>query len=128
MSGPGDRAPKLPCSREPTLFPNGAGHDATPKRVDVAFANPPESKEFGAFRQPFARKPGDLDEACTEVVSDMQPREGDEPQAGAQSVEKADAGTIPKKQAKTRVTPVELVEGKPTAKGKSAAGNACSTQ
>jgi hypothetical protein len=110
------------------LFPNGEGHGATPIRVDVAIVDPPESEEFGTFRPPFARKPGDLDVACSEVVTDMQLREGDEPQAAAQSVEKSDAGTVPRKPAKTRVTPVELVEGKPAAKGKSAAGNACSTQ
>jgi hypothetical protein len=96
--------------------------------VDVAYASPPESEEFGTLRQPFARKPGDLDVACSDVVSDMQLREGDKPQAAAESVEKSDAGTVPKKPAKTWVTPVELVKGKPTAKGKSAARNARSTQ
>lgn len=128
MSGPGDRASKPLSLREPTLSSNGEGHGATPISVDVALASPPESKEFGTFRQPFARKPGDLDVACSEVVSDMQPREGDEPQAAAESVEKSDVGTVPKKPAKTRVTPVEPVEGKPAAKGKSVAGNARSTQ
>lgn len=110
------------------MFPNGGGHDATPIRVDVAHASPPESKEFGAFRQPFARKPGDLDVACSEVVTDMQLREGDEPQSAVESVEKSGVGTVPKKPAKTRVTPVEMAEGKPAAKGKSDVGNACSTQ
>ena len=33
MSGSGDRAPKLPCSREPTLFLYGEGHDAAPSPV-----------------------------------------------------------------------------------------------
>lgn len=128
MSGPGDRAPKPLSLREPILSSNGEGHGATPISVDEAFASPPESEEFGTFRQPFARKPGDLDVACSEVVSDMQPREGDEPQAAAESVEKSGAGTVPRKPAKTWVTPVEPVEGKPAAKGKSVAGNARSTQ
>jgi len=110
------------------LFPYGEGHDGAPTRVDVAFASPPESDEFDTLRQPFARKPGDLDVACSDVVSDMQLREGDKPQAAAMSVEKSDVGTVPKKPAKTWVTPVELVEGKPAAEGKSAARNARSTQ
>jgi len=110
------------------LFLKGEGHGATPTRVDVADASPPESDEFGTLRQPFARKPGDLDEASSDVVSEKQPREGDEPQSAGESVEKSDVGTVPEKPAKTWVTPVEPVEGKPAAKGKSAARNARSTQ
>lgn len=128
MSGPGDRAPKLPCSREPTQFPNGEGHGAAPTSVGVASASPPESDEFGTLRQPLARKPGDLDVASSVVVSEKQPREGDEPQAAGESVEKSDVGIVPKKATKTRVTPVESAEGRPAAKGKSAARNARSTQ
>jgi len=96
--------------------------------VDVADASPPESEEFGTLRKPLARKPGDLDAASSVVVSEKQPREGDEPQAAGESVEKSDAGIVPKKSAKTWVTPVESAEGKPAAKGKSAARNARSTQ
>jgi hypothetical protein len=66
--------------------------------------------------------------ASSDVVTEKQPRKGDEPQAAGESVEKSDVGTVPKKPAKTWVTPVEIVEGKPAAKGKSAARNACSTQ
>lgn len=128
MSGPGDRAPKRSFSREPTHSRIGEGQGATPIRVDVADASPPGSEEFGTFRQPLARKPGDLDAASSVVVSEKQPREGDEPQAAGESVEKSDAGIVPKKSAKTRVTPVESAEGKPAAKGKSAARNARSTQ
>lgn len=62
------------------------------------------------------------------MVSEKQPREGDEPQSAGESVEKSDAGVVPKKPAKTWVTPVESVEGRPKAKGKSAARNARSTQ
>jgi hypothetical protein len=128
MSGSGDRAPKPLSLREPTLSSNGEGHGATPISVDVAYASPPESDEFDTFRQPFARKPGDLDAASSDVVSEKQPREGDEPQAVGESVEKSDVGTVPEKPAKTWVTPVEPVEEKPAAKGKSAARNARSTQ
>jgi group II intron reverse transcriptase/maturase len=62
------------------------------------------------------------------MVSEKQPREGDEPQSAGESVEKSDAGVVPEKPAKTWVTPVESVEGRPSAKGKSAARNARSTQ
>jgi RNA-directed DNA polymerase len=128
MSGPGDRAPKPPRSREPTQFPDGEGQGAAPTRVGVATANPPESDEFGTLRQPHARKPGDLDAASTVMVSEEQPREGDEPQSAGESVEKSDAGIVPEKPVKAWVTPVESVEGRPSAKGKSAARNAHSTQ
>jgi retron-type reverse transcriptase len=53
---------------------------------------------------------------------------GDEPHAGATSVEKSDEVIVPKKPAKTWVTPVESAEGRTEAKGKSAARNASSTQ
>jgi len=95
MSGPGDRASKPLSLREPTLSSNREGHGATPMSVDEAFASPPESDEFGTLRQPFARKPGDLDEASSDVVSEKQPREGDEPQSAGESVEKSDVGTVP---------------------------------
>jgi hypothetical protein len=47
-----------------------------------------------------------------------------EPQSAGQAVEESDAGIVPKKPAKTRVMPVESVEGRAAAKGKSAARNA----
>jgi group II intron reverse transcriptase/maturase len=62
------------------------------------------------------------------MVSEKQPREGEEPQSAGESVEKSDAGTVPERSAKTWVTPVESAEGKPAAKGKSAARDARSTQ
>jgi group II intron reverse transcriptase/maturase len=62
------------------------------------------------------------------VVGERQLREGDEPQAAGQSVEESDVGTVPKKLVKTRVMPVEPMEGKPAAKGKFAVRNARSTQ
>jgi group II intron reverse transcriptase/maturase len=54
-------------------------------------------------------------------------REGEEPQS-AGSPEESDAGMVPKKSAKTRVTPVESMEGRAAAEGKSAHGNARRTQ
>jgi RNA-directed DNA polymerase len=50
-------------------------------------------------------------------------REGKKPQSAGSS-EESDAGIVPKKSAKTRVTPVESMEGRAAAEGKSAHGNA----
>jgi len=128
MRGPGDRASRHFNSGEPTCFVVREGHAVPPTSVDVASTVSPESEEFGTRRQPLAREPGDLDAAFSPMVGEKQPREGDEPQAAGESVEESDAGTVPEKPAKTRVTPVESVEGKPAAEGKSAARNARSTQ
>lgn len=50
-------------------------------------------------------------------------REGEQPHPAGSS-EESDAGMVPEKPAKTRVTPVESVEGRAAAEGKSAHGNA----
>jgi len=60
------------------------------------------------------------------MVSGRRAQEG-KPQSGA-SVEKSDEVIAPKKSAKTWVTPVESMEGRTEAEGKSAASNASSTQ
>jgi len=75
-----------------------------------------------------AREPGDLGGASPGVVSGRQLGEGDEPQSPVHFSEKSDASIVPKKSAKTWVTPVESMEGKVAAKGKSAARNALSAQ
>jgi hypothetical protein len=62
------------------------------------------------------------------MVSGESAQEGDKPQAEAIIVEKSDEVVVPEKPAKTWVTPVESVEGRTEAKGKSAAENASSTQ
>jgi group II intron reverse transcriptase/maturase len=62
------------------------------------------------------------------MVEGTRPREGDEPQADGQIVEESDEGIVPRKSAKTWVTPVESMEERPEAKGKSAGRNASSTQ
>jgi hypothetical protein len=58
------------------------------------------------------------------MVTGRPAQEGDEPQAGTSNVEKSDEVVVPKKSAKTRVTPVESMEGRTEAEGKSAARNA----
>ncbi|HSD72377.1 MAG TPA: group II intron reverse transcriptase/maturase [Thermoanaerobaculia bacterium] len=50
------------------------------------------------------------------------------PQSAETSSEESDEGVVPKKSAKTWVTPVESMEGRPEAKGKPAARNTSSTQ
>jgi RNA-directed DNA polymerase len=58
------------------------------------------------------------------TVRDKHPREGEEPQSVEHHSEESDAGMVPKKSAKTRVTPDESMEGRPAAEGKSALRNA----
>ena len=128
MSGPGDRAPKLPRSGEPTPSDPAEGQGASPTRVDVVTTLSPGSDEFGTLRKSSAWEPGDLDVASPSMVDGRRPREGDEPQAARQTVEESDEGIVPRKSAKTRVTPVESAEGRPEAKGKFAARDASSTQ
>jgi group II intron reverse transcriptase/maturase len=62
------------------------------------------------------------------MVSGEPAQEGDEPQAEPIIVERSDEVVVPKKPAKTWVTPVESAEGRTEAKGKSAAENTSSTQ
>jgi group II intron reverse transcriptase/maturase len=61
------------------------------------------------------------------MVSDKHVREG-QGRKPDEYAEESDEGTVPKKREKTRVTPVDLVEGKPEAEGKSAARNTSPAQ
>ena len=128
MSGPGDRAPKTSSPGEPTRSRDAEGHVLPPKSVGVEGSNSPGSTSSARLHQASAREPGDLDVALPSMVLGEPAQEGDEPQAGAKIVEKSDEVVVPKKSAKTRVTPVESMEGRTEAKGKSAARNASSTQ
>lgn len=76
---------------------------------------------------PHARKPGDLD---ARPPQGGHQREGQKPQAAGVGVEESDTLVVPtcKKPAKTRVTPVESVEGRSVAKGKPGAAGASPTQ
>lgn len=66
--------------------------------------------------------------AARRVVRTRQLHEGTTPYDAAASDEESDEGMVPKKSAKTWVTPVESMEGRPEAEGKSAARNASPTQ
>jgi hypothetical protein len=50
-----------------------------------------------------------------------QPRESDKRHAAERAFEESDEAIVPEKLAKTRVTPVELMEGRAEAKGQSVA-------
>jgi RNA-directed DNA polymerase len=126
VSGPGDRASKQISSGEPTQSNHAEGHGRSPTRVGVDSRQSPGSKSSARAQQASAREPGDLDEARPVMVTGRQAREG-KPQSAA-SVEKSDEVVVPEKSAKTRVTPVEPMEGRTEAKGKSDARDASSTQ
>jgi group II intron reverse transcriptase/maturase len=126
MNGPGDRALKHNFSGVPTHCLAAEGHDES--QLDEGRSYTPESQSSARSQLLPAREPGDLDGASSPVVGEKRPREGDVPHAVAPPVEESDAGMVPKKSAKTRVTPVESVEGRPAAKGKSVARNTSPTQ
>lgn len=129
MSGPGDRASKVHSGREqPTPSYRAEGHGADPRKVDLDSSLSPGSESSARSQTSPAREPGGLDEATSPMVGMRQAREGREPQAVSQVVEESDEGVVPKKPPKTRVTPVEEVEGRSEAKRKFAARNASSTQ
>jgi len=128
MNGPGDRALKHNFSGVPTRCLAAEGHDSDRLDDDKGQKYTPESQNSARSQLLPAREPGDLDGASSPVVGEKQPREGDEPQSVADSVEESDAGMVPKKPTKTWVMPVESVEGRAAAKGKSVARNTSPTQ
>jgi group II intron reverse transcriptase/maturase len=129
MDGPGDRALKTILSGKlPTQLHRAEGHEADPNNVDLDPSFFPESESSARSQLSLAREPGDLDGATPSVVDGRQLREGEEPQAGGQAAEESDEGIVPKKSAKTWVTPVESMEERPEAKGNAAARNASPTQ
>ena len=127
MNGPGDRAPKLRLPQEPSLSTT-AKATAPLRRMDVEGVLLPGSKEFGTFRESFVWKLGDLEGVSPSVVDGRQPRESDKRHAAERAFEESDEAIVPEKLAKTRVTPVESMEGRAEAKGQSVARNAPSTQ
>jgi RNA-directed DNA polymerase len=130
MSGPGDRASKPASSG--IVNADAMRFGGRPRRGSdesgLGRHAAPGSDEFGTLTRSSAREPGDLDDASSPMVDDRQPREGESCKPWQQVAEKSDEAVVPKKPAKTWVTPVELVEGRAEAKGKSAARNASSTQ
>lgn len=104
------------------------GHGERPTRVDVDDSHSRGRRSSARSDRSPAREPGGLGGASLSMVDGRQPREGDEPQAVGSTSEGSDAGMVPKKSAKTWVTPVESMEGRAAAEGKSAARNAFRAQ
>ena len=132
MSGPGDTATKSltsrevehPMGRQPTQFPNAEGHAQQSEKVDLDCLHPPWSESSARSQIAPARKPGDLGSTRSSLVDDEQPTE----QAEAEITEKSDEDVVPKKSTKTRVMPVESMEGRSKAKEKSTAKAALPAQ
>ena len=95
--------------------------------ADEAVPIPAGSKSSARAYMPHARKPGDL---AARPPQGGHRREGQKPQSAGVSDEESDAPIVPtcKKSAKTRVTPVESMEGRGAAKGKPGAAGASPTQ
>ena len=127
MSGPGDRASKIPKPCVPTPSLRAEGHERTPINAEMESLCTPRSWSSARSHMPFAREPGDLGEALASVVDAGQLREGEQPKSVASVAEESDAVIVPEKSAKTWVTPVESMEGRTAAERKSAARNASST-
>ena len=93
-------------------------------RVSRGATTLPESKNSARSHMSSAREPGDLDSVRKVMVTDGHPRKGRGRTPGPRAVEGSDALVVPEKSAKTRVTPVESMEGRGAAKEKLASGNA----
>lgn len=75
------------------------------------------------------RESGDLDGVSVSLADTRHTRESEEPQSVVVAVEESDEAIVPKKPAKTWVTPVESVEGRARGQGENpAARNALPTQ
>jgi RNA-directed DNA polymerase len=129
VSKPGDRATKSASIEEPTPSRSAEGHgQRTDKRGRGPLPPPGSEKSSASSHMSLAREPGDLGGASSSVVDDRRGREGQEPQSAPVASEKSDEAVVPEKSAKTRVTPVEPMEGRAEAKGKSTARNASPAQ
>lgn len=124
MSRPGDRASRLAHPVESTRSLAAEDHGGVPDNANLGPPLRPESESSACSHPLPAREPGELGGASPPMVDGRQRREGDEPQAAQCASEQSDEVVVPKKSAKTRVTPVERMEGRAKAEGKSAARNA----
>jgi hypothetical protein len=87
----------------------------------------PGSKSSARLHMPHAREPGDLGGGLPLMVDGGLLREGQEA-AIRRGSEESDAGMVPRKSAKTWVTPVVPMVGRAAAKGKPAPRNALRAQ
>lgn len=114
---------------EADAIPLAEGSTDAAKSVGWVPSALPESKSSARSHMSSAREPGDLGRAVSPTMAgDRQPREGRSRKPRSQPPEESEAFVVPKKSAKTRVTPVESMEGRDAAKGKPGEGNALRTQ
>jgi RNA-directed DNA polymerase len=113
---------------EADVFLLAEGSMAATDRVSRVVATLPESKSSARSYMSSAREPGDLDSASVVMVTARPSREGASRKPGREAVEESDALVVPKKSAKTWVTPIESMEERSAAKEKLASGNACRIQ
>lgn len=112
----------------PTLSAYAEGQGTDPTRADVDLVCPRSGESSARSQMSPAREPGALEEASPSMVDGRQSREGDKPRAVVQCFEKSDEVIVPRKSAKTWVTPVESMEERTEAKRKSTARNASPAQ
>ena len=124
MSGPGDRASKRLSSVEPTHSDFAEGHGAGSNKADLDTALPRGLRSSASSETSPAQELGDLGGSPPSTVDGGQSREGIDPQSVEVTSEESDAIVVPEKPTKTRVTPVEPVEERVAAKGKSSSRNA----
>lgn len=116
-----DGADTLPLVEGNTAWPDGVS--------PMDHAARPESKSSARSHMLSAREPGDLESASLPTMAGRrQPREGSTHEPRSQAREESDEPIVPMKSAKTRVTPVESMEGRGEAKGELAPRNALRTQ
>lgn len=113
----------------PTPSPyGGRQHGRSREKDGLGSARSPESKNSACLQMSSARESGDLPRAVSPVVGEQQPQEGRSRDLWRNTREESDALVVPEKSLKTRVTPVEKMEGRGAAKGKLAQGNASRAQ
>lgn len=101
----------------------------TTDSVDLVASARPESESSARSHMPSVREPGDLEGASSrDMAAGRQPREGRIRKPRSQTLEESDEPIVPMKSAKTRVTPVESMEGRGEAKGKLVSRNVRRTQ
>lgn len=116
-------------SGEADAFLSVEGCMDTTDSVDLVGSSRPESESTARSHMPSAREPGDLEGASpSDMAAGRQPREGAVLKPRSQAIEESDEPMVPMKSAKTRVTPVESMEGRGEAKGKLVSRNVRRTQ
>lgn len=103
-------------------------HGCNREKKGLGSTRSPESMNSACSQTSSARESGDLRRAVSSVVDEQQPREGKSHNPRRKTHEESDALVVPVKSSKTRVTPVEKMEGRGAAKGKLGQGNVSHTQ